>query len=189
MSLLRTAGGNPSPANSNIPSDMAWARPGPRDWQRFAPAGAAFAVNIPVEGKRDVKTVLMGSIPADFNTYTSVDGLSVYGVVWGAGPSDRETHDAVMTFALTGLVNGMGREFEAVTGSKFECSRTPFTDVSSSGFAGRQYDLSGCTVPGAVRMYTRVEGKERRLIIGVTFSPDGDKSGAKRFLQSFTLEK
>jgi len=110
-------------------------------------------------------------------------------VVWATGPFLGETDETVITFALAGLIKGIGRGFEQRGGSKFDCSLEAGTNVSANQFVGREFDLTRCTLPGFARVYTRVEGDERRLIVGATFSLQKDSEGSRRFLQSFALDK
>jgi hypothetical protein len=91
--------------------------------------------------------------------------------------------------ALAGVIKGIGAGFEQ-RGSKFDCPATPVVaDVSKAGFFGQQFDLTKCTLPGYGRVYTRVEGDQRRLIVGFAFAADKQIDPAKRFIQSFSLEK
>ena len=183
-SLLRSA----SPPSGSPDSSMAWAKPGPREWRQFQPAGAKFSVIVPSEGRDSIETILFRDKPVDFHSYASADGLGVYAVVWAIGPFLGETDETAMTFALAGMINGVASGYEQV-GGKFNCPIKAHTDVAANGFAGREYDLTGCSIPGFARVYTRVEGDSRRLIVGVSFNVQKDVSAAKRFLQSFSLER
>lgn len=184
ISLLRSA----SSASTTARGDMSWAKPGPREWRRFQPAGGKFSVIVPSEGRNGVETILFRDKPIDFHSYASADGESVYAIVWATGPFLGETDETAMTFALAGLINGVTKGYEA-SGGKFDCPVKAFAEVGTNGFAGREYDLGRCTLPGVARVYTRVEDHERRLIIGVTFSVQKDATASKRFLQSFSLEQ
>jgi micrococcal nuclease len=183
-SLFGSASSNRGPAGS----DMSWAKPGPRQWRQFQPAGAKFSVIVPSEGSQGIETMLFRDKPIDFHSYKTVDGMSVYALVWATGPFLGETNETAITFALAGLLRGIEASFEK-QGGKFDCPLKPGMDVSTSGFVGREFDMTRCTLPGLARVYTRVEGDDRRLILGVTFSLQKDTNLARRFLDSFAFDK
>lgn len=183
-SLLKSV----APNTGASPSDMSWAKGGPRDWRQFQPAGAKFSVIIPSQGRQSIETIMFRDKPVDFHSYASAEGISVYAVVWATGPFLGETDETAITFTLAGLLKGVEHGYEQL-GRKFDCPVKPGTDVSDGQFVGREFDLSKCTLPGVARVYTRVEGDERRLILGVTFSVQKDVEGAQRFLRSFTFDK
>jgi len=46
--------------------------------------------------------------------------------------------------------------------------------------------LSGCTVPGMARVYTKMVGKERQFYLGFSFYPVED-ANVMKFLNSFVV--
>lgn len=185
MGLFRSAASASTPSNDN--ND--WAKPGPREWRKYEPAGGKFSVILPSQGREGTETVMFRDTPIDFRSYLVSDGFSVYAVSWAVGPYLGETDQVASLQALAGVIKGIGTGFEE-RGSKFDCPATPkMIDVSKDGFFGQQFDLTKCTLPGYGRVYTRVEGEQRRLIVGFAFAADKQIDPAKRFIQSFSLER
>jgi hypothetical protein len=185
LGLFRSTASATTPSNDN----NEWAKPTPRDWRKYEPAGAKFSVIIPSEGREGTETVMFRDTPIDFRNYLVADNSSVYAVSWAVGPHLGETDQLASLQALAGVIKGIETGFEQ-RGSKFDCPATPkMIDVSKAGFFGQQFDLTKCTLPGYGRVYTRVEGDQRRLIVGFAFAADKQLAPAVRFIQSFSLEK
>lgn len=161
--------------------------PKAREWRQFQPAGAHFSVIVPSEGMQSIETMLFRDKPIDFHTYIARDGWTMYAVVWATGPYLGETDEMATTFALAGLLNGLGRGYESVgDGHKFKCDVKSQRNVSTNGYSGQEFDLTGCTMPGLARVYTKTTGDERQFIVGLTFFMQPDPQ-AQRFLKSFEV--
>jgi len=168
-------------------SRVSLASPMEREWRQFRPAGANFSVVIPSEGMQSIETILFRDKPIDFHSYIARDGWTMYAVIWATGPLLGETDDTATKFALAGILNGLGRGYDSVAGrQKFKCDVKSERDVSGNGYSGQEFDLTGCTVPGLARVYTKVTGNDRQLIIGVTFFMQPDPK-TQRFLKSFNV--
>lgn len=159
----------------------------PREWRRFQPAGANFSAIVPSEGMQGTETILFRDKPIDFHSYVARDGWSMYAVLWAAGPSLNEPDDMWITTVLGGILRGLGRGYDSVGDAhKFKCDVKSKRDVSQNGYTAQEFDLTGCTMPGFARIYTRVAGGQRQFVVGVTFFMQPD-SKTRRFLTSFSV--
>lgn len=172
-------------SSPNSPAHLA--NPVAREWRQFQPAGANFSVILPSEGFQGSETILFRDKPIDFHTHIARDGWTMYAVMWATGPYLGETDELATTVALAGILKGLGRGYDSVgDGHKFKCDPKSQRSVSANGYSGQEYDLTGCTTPGYARVYTKVSGDDRQLIIGVTFFMQPDPN-TQRFLKSFKL--
>jgi endonuclease YncB( thermonuclease family) len=193
-----------SSANSNpasaTPASEAWARPvdpdmawavdtSPKEWRPFKPAGEHFSAEMPAGG-RTVKLPTPlddgsgGTV--DVNVYMVRDGYAVYTAMWLTAPSYGEGDRATLDEAVGGFLKGLGIGYQRGGGGQFSCELEDERKLSIAGYTGSEYDLPSCTVPGKLRVFTKVTGGERRLYVGGAFywRPDPNVS---RFLKSFTV--
>jgi hypothetical protein len=63
----------------------------------------------------------------------------------------------------------------------------PVRDISLSGYSGKQYNLSGQTLSGVIRILSRPVGDERELFMLVVLTAPGSESSASQFLNSFKI--
>jgi hypothetical protein len=175
------ASGNSTGSMANLASNA------PRDWRQFKPAGGNFSVIVPNDGFQTVQTVPFRDKPIDFHFYLARDASTMYAVVWATGPFLGETDETATSVALAGLLKGLGQGYDSVgDGHKFTCDLKSPLNVPQNGYSGQEFDLTGCTVPGLARVYTKVNKDQRQMIVGLTFFMQPDPS-TRRFLQSFQL--
>jgi hypothetical protein len=60
--------------------------------------------------------------------------------------------------------------------------------LSAPGYTAVEFDLASCTIPGKMRVYTRVVGGERQMYLGAAFHWH-DEPNVTRFLNSFTVRR
>lgn len=196
LSLLRTGTSVPKPQPGSYieTSDMSWADgPFRKTWKRFHPPGEHFSALLPDDGEQATKSVpfrLANSFPVvertfDVSYYRTRDGYTAFELVWFTVPSLGETDSIAIQSGLNSIIRGVGAGVEA-NGINFQCEPTSQIDISSGGFAGAQFDLSGCTLPGMARVYTKVIGDQRKYYIGFTFYKQDDDNVMK-FVKSFTV--
>ena len=187
-------------ASSATPPSEAWARPAdpdtawatdtsPKQWRPFKPAGENFSAEMPAGGRHLKLPVPLqdgsgGSI--DLNIYMVRDGYAVYTTMWLTGPTYGETDRAVLDQAVRSFLKGLGIGYERTGGGEFSCELESERKLSIAGYAGSEYDLPSCTVPGKVRVFTKVIGGQRQMYIGGAFSWRPDRN-VSRFLNSFTV--
>jgi micrococcal nuclease len=182
-SLLGSAFGRTSSSDPRT----SLASPTAREWRQFQPAGANFSVIIPSEGVQGSETILFRDKPIDFHSHVARDGWTMYAVMWASGPYLGETDEVATIQALAGILKGLGRGYDSVgDGHTFKCDPKSQRNVSTNGYSGQEFDLTGCTMPGLARVYTKVVGDDRQLVIGVTFFMQPDPN-TQRFLKSFKL--
>lgn len=176
-----------SPADRSVAPDMAWAMDASeKDWRLFKPAGENFSADMPAGGKHLKVPVSAGAATVDLNLYLVRDGSSVYEMMWMTAPSLGETDKAALDEALGGFKQGFGQGYQNSGGGSFSCASESEKELSIAGYTGREFDLSSCTIPGKMRVFTKVIDGQRQMYIGVAFSPQEDPN-IERFLRSFTV--
>jgi hypothetical protein len=68
----------------------------------------------------------------------------------------------------------------------FSCELENENDISRSGYTGSEFDLSSCTVPGYVRIFTKVVNNKRQMYVATAFYTAEDEN-VTRFIKSFTV--
>ncbi len=143
---------------------------------------------LPGDGnKRSTKALLGDGRVIDIDTYLGRFDKTTYVVVSSTGPNAAESDEEILEGAIKGLVSGIQSDWQKL-GTPFDCYPDLDRNFSIGGYAGRQYDLSGCTVPGTVRFYTRVVNNVRELYLTAAFfHGSSDDPNARRFLDSFAV--
>jgi hypothetical protein len=59
--------------------------------------------------------------------------------------------------------------------------------LSTGGFTGRGFNLTGCTIPAAARVFTKAGDGKRQVYLGAVFYSEKDEN-VDRFIQSFTTK-
>jgi endonuclease YncB( thermonuclease family) len=189
MGLLRTGSGLPKPAPGQYieSNDTAWLDgPYRKNWRRFKPAGENFAALLPADGEQATKSITTGDRSINVTYYRTRDGRTLFELVWFKGPSRGEDDETAIRSGLNSIVEGVGGDIEATTGMKFNCVPLESKSLSSNGYAGAEFDMSQCTVPGMARVYTKMVGEDRQFYLGFTFFPVEDDNVMK-FLNSFVV--
>ncbi len=176
----------PQPATTG--SNGAWARSTSRkNWSRMQPPGESFSVDIPEEGERLTVSVPMGDQMVDVHTYMVREGWAVYSLAWFKGPSIGESDDLAFKSLLKDFLKGAAEGYKRGSGdTNFKCQPRTQKNVSQSGFNGVEYDMSSCTVPSRVRMFTKVVDNERQVYIATVAYGEEDEN-VMRFIKSFTI--
>jgi endonuclease YncB( thermonuclease family) len=166
----------------------AWARSTSRkNWSRLHPPGESFSVDIPEEGERLTVSVPMGDQMVDVHTYMVREGWAVYSLAWFKGPSLGESDDLAFKSLLKDFLKGAAEGYKRGSGdSNFKCQPRTQKNISQSGFSGVEYDMSSCTVPSLVRMFTKVVDNERQVYIATVAYGEEDEN-VTRFIKSFTV--
>jgi hypothetical protein len=89
--------------------------------------------------------------------------------------------DASIDSILTALITAVEAQ-----GKSFQCRPLSKNDISANGYTGTEFNLSGCTVPGMARIFTKVAGDQRKYYIGLTFYREEDVN-VDKFMSSFTV--
>jgi hypothetical protein len=189
LNLMNTGPAPTRPASTNLSeADLGWAAgPVNRNWKQFHPPGENFSALVPEDGKLMKTPVPFGEQMVDVNYYLARDGWSVYAVMWITGPSTGETDTAAINGTLTGFLKGVGSGYESRGGAgNFSCEPRGERNISSSGYTGKEFDLSTCTLPAMARAYTKVVGGQRQMYIGSVFFMQED-ANVMKFLKSFNV--
>ena len=184
---LMAAKMNAAPPRPSSLEENAWARSSTRKtWSRLQPPGENFSVMMPEDGEHVTKSVPMGDGIVEAHTYMVRDGGTGYSLLWFKGPTFGETDEQALKTLLSGFLKGATEGYEHGTGQDFRCEPRAQKNVSQNGYSGVESDLSSCTAPMFVRMYTKVIDNQRQVYIAtVVYAEDDEKT--ERFMKSFTV--
>ena len=178
---------NARPAGPPPDMDMTWATDfSQKPWRLFRPAGENFSADIPAGGKQMKLPVAADSGTSDLNIYVVRDGKTIYELIWLTGPSYGEADETALEQAMGGYLKGVDQGYQNAGGGPFSCASQSAQKVSMAGYAGSEFDLSSCIVPGKLRVFTKVIDGQRQMYVGAAFYPEPDPN-VSRFLRSFTV--
>jgi endonuclease YncB( thermonuclease family) len=197
IGLLKTGSAMPPPRPDQYveSSDKSWFYNGEfrKSWKRFRITGEDFSAMLPNGGEQSTKSVpfrLANSeriVEREFpvSYYRARDGYSVYELLWfqvpEGGPADPKMVDTTLDAIINNLIVGV----QSPLGDS-QCRPLSKTDVSANGYTGAEFDLTGCTLPGMARVFTKVIADQRKYYIGFTFYREAD-ANVDKFLKSFTV--
>jgi endonuclease YncB( thermonuclease family) len=175
------------PAGEPVVPDMTWATDASeKQWHRFKPAGENFSADVPAGGKRLKLPVAADGGTADLNLYMVRDGSTIYELIWTTGRSYGEADETALDQALGGYLKGIDQGYQSAGGGPFACASQSEKKLSIAGYTGSEYDMSSCTVPGKLRVFTKVTAGQRQMYVGAVFYRQDDPN-VSRFLRSFTV--
>jgi len=154
-------------------------------WEKYQPEGENFSASLPSDGKLLKDSVPFGDQMLPITFYVAHEGSALYAVMWMTGPSRGETDASAINGTLHGFLGGIGQGYESA-GGKFVCEPQQGTDISLSGYSGREFDMKGCTVPAMARVFTKVTNGQRQMYIGAVFFAKEDPN-VRKFLDSYTI--
>ena len=107
-------------------------------------------------------------------------------MMWAKGSNDDATDASAAADTIKGMVAGINRSIKRA-GQGFVVIANPVRDLTLSGYAGKQYKLSGGPASGVVRVFSKQNGDQRELfMLCVLNGPAGDSSG-DQFFKSFKI--
>jgi len=185
MGLLRTSGGVAKPLGTF--EDMSFADGTiARTWKRFQPEGENFSVMVPDGGKIFDLPGHLGEENYPIHAYVVKEGNSVYQVLWVKVPLVGYTDFQVL--------DRMFREYQIAAGEQsskigvdVRCEPTAVRNISTKGYAGKEFDLTQCALPQLLRYYTKMVDGERYIYGAFAVFKEEDENVTK-FLKSFTLD-
>ena len=167
--------------------DLSWATSTVRkNWSQFQAPDEDFSVLIPEEGKRLTASAPYEGKTVEINSYMVRDGWAFYSLSWFSGQTEGEKDENALNTSIDRFLKGAAEGYQQSTGQEFNCKPRGRKNISQNGYTGFEYDLSGCTYPTYMRMYTRVTGKMRTLYVATVVYGEEDEN-VMRFLKSFTI--
>ena len=197
IGLLKTGTAMPKPRGDQYveTSDKSWFYDGDfrKTWKSFRVSGEDFSAMLPNGGEQTTRSVpfrLANSYPAvernfPVSYYRARDGYSVFELLWFQVPHVGGPEEKMVDESMDSIINSLIAGVES-QGNNFQCRPLSKKDVSASGYTGTEFDLSGCTLPGMARVFTKVVGDQRKFYIGFTFYREED-ANVEKFLNSFTV--
>jgi endonuclease YncB( thermonuclease family) len=197
IGLLKTGTALPKPRPDQYveSSDKSWFYDGEfrKSWKRFRVSGEDFSAMLPAGGEQTTRsvpfrlensaTVVEKNFPVSY--YRARDGYSVFELLWFQVPDSGTVDTKMVDTSIDAIINALIVGVEA-QGGNFQCRPLSKNDVSANGYAGAEFDLSGCTLPGMARVYTRLVGDQRKYYVGFTFYREED-ANVDKFMSSFTV--
>ena len=185
MTLLAARANNAAAAN--VDPELAWAvDTSVKNWDVFKASGENFSADMPQGGKQVKMPLQVGDQTIDINVYMVRDGGAIYTTMWMTGPTTGETDKVALDSTVVGFLKGISEGYQSEGGNAFSCELQREKNVSMNGYLGREYDLPSCTVPGKLRVFTKLFGDRRKVYCGAVFYLQQDPN-ISRFLQSFTV--
>jgi micrococcal nuclease len=158
----------------------------PGEWVRYQPASRHFSILAPSDGVELSYPVLDGQTNVVELHYVigNNDG-NLYVLMWAKGSNDNATDASAAADTVKGLVGGINRSIERA-GQGFVVTANPVRDLTLSGYAGRQYKLSGGPASGSIRVFSKQNGDQRELFMLCVLNGPARSSG-DQFLNSFRI--
>ncbi len=160
----------------------------PGEWVRYQPASRHFSILAPSDGVELSYPVLDGQTNVVELHYVigNNDG-NLYVLMWAKGSNDNATDASAAADTVKGLVGGINRSIERA-GQGFVVTANPVRDLTLSGYAGRQYKLSGGPASGSIRVFSKQIGDQRELFMLCVLNGPAGSSG-DQFLNSFRISQ
>jgi endonuclease YncB( thermonuclease family) len=167
--------------------DVSWATDtSQKEWRPFKPPGENFSAEMPAGGKHVKLPIAVDGGTVDLNVYMVRDGWAIYTTMWMTAPSYGEADRTALDQAVGGFLRGLGQGYQSGGGGPFSCELEGERKLSIAGYTGSEFDLPSCTVPGKLRVFTKVIGEQRQMYVGAAFYWREDPN-VSRFLKSFTV--
>ena len=195
MLLATRVGGSAAPPNRSDAGPVGsrdgnarvpWQETDRKNWRLYKPAGENFSALLPEDGKHTVIEIPNEGETYDLHVYAAHDGWAVYALMWITGPTEGETDKAVADQLVRKFLEGFGAGYEQQTQRTFSCELEGETRTSVNGYSRSEFELTSCTIPAKVRIYTRVRGGDRQMYVGAVFYVEEDDN-VSRFIKSFTV--
>ena len=167
-------------------ADMSAMAPIDREWRIFEPPGQNFSVIVPEGGRKSLDVTFVEETPINTYAYMVRERSTMYSVIWMAGPTKGEPDEVAIPLTVGAILKGISQSYQKA-GQNYKCDTKAPRKIVVKGWAASEFDLVGCHIPGSIRVYTRVVGEERVLVMGVSFYEQPDPN-VKRFLNSFQLK-
>ncbi|HVF23377.1 MAG TPA: thermonuclease family protein [Pyrinomonadaceae bacterium] len=189
FTLLATRMGASSAAASRSDAGsgrVPWGESARKNWHVYKPTGENFTALIPEDGRHSVLEVPHAGETYDLHVYAARDGWAMYALMWITGPTNGETDKAVADQMVRKFLEGFSEGYKQKTQQAFTCELEGETRTSVNGFSRSEFELSSCTIPAKVRVYTRVRGGDRQVYAAVVFYVE-EEENVSRFINSFTV--
>ena len=155
------------------------------NWHVLRPARERFSVLVPEEGETQHLPVRDGA----GNLYRARDGRAAFVVMWVTGSTYGESDvDAINMTSATFLQNfGIvfnGRSQDGQQAAAL-CKSENEKDISMHGFTRLEFEISSCTIPVKIRVFTRIIDGARQMYLAMVLYKEDDN--VNRFINSFTI--
>lgn len=173
-----------------VESEIIWANDSPDETMKtMQPRGESLTVFAPTDGLHDVFNIPVGDQTFESHLYTVKGDQTFYQLAWATRPALGETDDEVLTLVFGTLMQRLTLEYQQFAGEgQVLCKTRKSTPLSMGGFVGREVDLSNCSIPGLVRIFTQVEGSQRRVYAAFgVHRPNADPGDALNFVRSMKV--
>jgi endonuclease YncB( thermonuclease family) len=159
----------------------------PGRWTRYESVADHFSVLIPSNGAEATSSALDtegNAIP--FHYLAANDDQALYLLMSSKGANGKYTDASAADETVKGFVGGLNHGFERA-GLNITVTIKPQRELKLSGYAGRQYSLSGQGFSGVVRVFSKQLGNEREFFMLCVLTRPGSESSGDQFLNSFKI--
>ncbi len=163
-----------------------WDESARKNWHVYKPTGENFTALMPEDGKHAVLEIPHEGETYELHVYAARDGWAIYALMWITGPTNGETDKTVADQMVRKFLEGFGEGYKQQTQQAFTCELEGETHTSVNGYSRSEFELSSCTIPAKVRVYTRVTRGNRQMYVGAVFYVEEDDN-VSRFIKSFTV--
>jgi endonuclease YncB( thermonuclease family) len=188
MLLASRTGGSSAASRSNDgPSGrVPWEESPRKNWHLYKPTGENFTALMPEDARHAILEIPHEGKTYDLHVYAAREGWAMYALLWITGPTNGETDKDVADQMVRTFLEGFAHGYQRETQQAFTCELEGGTSTSINGFSRSDFELSSCTVPAKVRLYTRVTRGNRQMYVGAAFYVQEDDN-VSRFIKSFSV--
>lgn len=155
-----------------------------KNLHELRPAGQNFSVLVPEDGRQITQPVPIAGLSIDVNLYVVREGSRVYYVLWFTAPSIGETDQMALNETVVDVIKSAHKDYQRGDRGYFVCGKQSEKNISMNGYTGVEYDMSSCSLPTRARAFTRANGDQREMYIGIVFYGEND-AHVGRFIRSF----
>jgi endonuclease YncB( thermonuclease family) len=156
-------------------------------WMTYQPADRHFSVLIPSDAYEITSPIVDAQGKVVKVSYVVGSSSRVmYFVMWAKGPKNQYTDASMADDAMKNLLAGMNRAAER---AGVTLAATPGRNLSLSGYAGKEYKVTGGPAKGVIRVLSKQIGSEREMfMLFVLIPPESEVSG-NEFLDSLKISQ
>jgi endonuclease YncB( thermonuclease family) len=175
-----------SPSDAGPSGRVPWEESARKNWHVYKPTGENFTALMPEDARHAVLEIPYEGETYDLHVYAAREGWAIYALMWITGPTSGESDKVVADQMVQKFLEGFGEGYKQKTQQAFNCELEGGTRTSVNGYSRSEFELSSCTIPARVRVYTRVTRGNRQVYVGAVFYVEEDEN-VSRFIKSFTI--
>jgi len=173
----------PAGSNKNY-FDTGWGLQ--KHWQLYKPAGENFSALMPDDGLEKSVSVPFNGRTVEMGVYAAHADWSIYVLIWAKGPSYGESDSVAIHHSLNSFLQAFNESVIDASGQP-GCQLENESRFSAGEYSGSDYDLRSCSLPMKLRAFTKAEGADRQIYMGVALRSGPEDENVSKFINSFTV--